>query len=101
MCRVCLCPCRLRMPDVLLLLGHKTSEAQIVHHILDFLDAILDTVRPLTKRVVLEVQDLEPGVEVLDELCNVNRTGVVALGDTVASKTGLQKSISKHVCLVL
>lgn len=73
----------------LLLLGHKASEAEIIHNIFDFLDAVLDAIRSLAERIVLEVQNLESGMQVLDELCNVNRTRVVTLSHTVASETCL------------
>jgi len=79
----------------LLLLRHETSEAEIIHNIFDFLDAVLDTIRSLAKRIILEVQDLESSMKMLDELCNMNRTRVVTLSHTVASETCLS-GMSEH-----
>lgn len=71
-------------------LRHQTPQTQIVHHILDILDAILDTVAALAQSVVLEVQDLKPGVHVFDELRDLQGAGVVAEGYGVAGKAGLE-----------
>lgn len=59
-------------------LWHEPSQAQIIHYILDFLDTILDSIRAFSQRVVLEIEHREAGVQVLDELRNLDRAGVVA-----------------------
>lgn len=80
------------MPD-LLLLGDETSKAKIIHNIFDFLDTVLDTVGSLAKRIILKIQDLESGMEMLDELCNVHRTRVVTLSYAIASETCLSRML--------
>ena len=54
-----------------LLVLDQAAQADVVHHILHLLDPVLDPIASLPQRVVLEVQDLEPGVDVLDELRNL------------------------------
>lgn len=72
-------PCELaRRARRFLVLWQQAAQAQIVDHILNFLDAVLDAVAALPQRVVLEVEDLEAGVDVFDELCDLQGTAVVA-----------------------
>ena len=61
-----------------ILILSQAAQANVVNHVLDLFDAILDPVAPLPQRVVLEVQDLEAGVHVFDELRDLQRTAVVA-----------------------
>lgn len=75
--------------STLLLLWHQSSQTEIVDHILNLLDTVLDAIRPLTKRIVLEVQNLEAGMDMLDEFGNRDWARVIALSDAVAGKTGL------------
>jgi hypothetical protein len=70
-----------------LLLRQQTSQAEIVDHILDLLDLVLDTIAPLPQRIVLQVQDLESSVHILDELGNLHRPPVVAESDRVPGQT--------------
>lgn len=65
-------------------LRRQPSQTKIVHHILDLLDTVLDAVAALAQSVVLEVEDLEAGVDVFDELADLHRLAVVALGHGVA-----------------
>lgn len=45
--------------------------------------SILDTITPPPQAVVLEVEKLESGVDVLDEFADLEGTGEVALSDGV------------------
>lgn len=69
---------RLAITRRLLILRQQTPQTKIVHHILDLLDAVLNPVTALPQRVVLEVEDLEAGVHVFDELRDLQRAAVVA-----------------------
>lgn len=76
-----------------LLLRSQTSEAQVIDDIFDFLDTIFDAIRSLAEGVVLEVQNLESSMDVLDELCDLNRTRVITLSHAVAGKTCLSMEL--------
>lgn len=76
-------------PSALRLL-HETSQAKIVDHILDLLDSILDPIRPLPEGVVLQIEDLEAGVEVFDKVRYCQRASVVAECHAVSCQTSLQ-----------
>ena len=52
-------------------LWYQIPQREIVHNILNLLDVILDAVASPSQRIVLEIQDLETGVEVLDELADL------------------------------
>jgi hypothetical protein len=69
-----------------LLCRDQIPQRQIVHHILDLLDGILDGIHPLPQDVVLEVEHLEPGMQVLDEPANLHRHGGVAQRHRVNSQ---------------
>jgi hypothetical protein len=88
-------PCS--VPPGRLILGQQASQAEVVHHVLDFLDAVLDAVAALAQTVVLEVQDLEAGKDVFDELGDLRWPAVVAEGDGVAGETGLWSMLVKLV----
>jgi hypothetical protein len=53
---------------LLLLLRHQIPQRQIIHDVLDILDPVLQAIATATQAVVLEVEHLEPSVQVLDEL---------------------------------
>ena len=62
-------------------LHHQPSQTKIVHHILNVLHAVLDSVAAFPQSVVLEVENLETSVDVFDELTDLQRTPVVAQCD--------------------
>lgn len=66
----------------------QAAQAQVVDDILDPLDVVLDGVGPLAKDVVLEVKELEPGEEVLDEGADSERQLKVAHGHGVGGEAG-------------
>lgn len=67
---------------------NQVSQRQIIDHILDLLDRVLDRVNPLPQDVVLEVQQLEPRVDVLDEVADLDGKLVVPQGDRVDGQAG-------------
>ncbi len=69
---------------MLSVLREQAPQTQIVHHILDLLDTILDAIAALAQNIILQVQNLETSMHVLDELCDPQRTTMVAEGDAVA-----------------
>ena len=71
----------------LLLLGQQTSQAEIVDNVFNFLDLVLDAIATLSQRIILQVQDLEAGVHILDELGNLHRPPVISQCDRVPRKT--------------
>ena len=79
-----------------LVFRRQPSQTQIVHHILHFLDPILDAITALPERVVLQVQDLEARVDVLDELADLQRPAIVSQRDRVARKASLKKCINSR-----
>lgn len=68
-------------------LWHQAPQGQIVNHILDLLDLIFNAITPPPQRVILEVQQLEAGKQVLDELADSKRACEVAQRDRVGRKT--------------
>ena len=78
--------CR-REHSSLLLLGEQAPQAEIVNHILNLLDLVLDAIATLAQRVVLQVQDLEPSVHLLDELGNLHRPPVITESDRIPRET--------------
>jgi hypothetical protein len=84
------------MPQLLslsILLRHQIPQRQVIHHVLDILDPVLQPVAAAAQAVVLEVKNLETGVQVLDKLVDKKRSLVVAQSNGIASKAGLSKSI--------
>ena len=73
----------------LLLLGHQIPQRKIIHDILNVLHPVLEPVAAAAQAVVLQVEDLEAGEQVFDELVDQQRTLVVAEGDGVACEAGL------------
>lgn len=65
---------------------HEPPQAQIIHDILDSLDVVLDRVAALPQNVVLEVEQLEAGKQVLDKGRNGQRQGKVAVRDGVGGE---------------
>jgi len=74
-------------PSLLHLVSREeVPQRQIIDNILHLLDSILDRVDPLPQDVVLEVEHLEAGVEVLDEGADPHRQLRVAEGHRVHSQ---------------
>lgn len=61
-----------------LVLREQSTQAQVIDHVLNLLDAVLDTITPLSQCIVLEIEYLEAGMDVLDKLSNLQRSSVVA-----------------------
>ena len=76
-------------PFIPSLLRHQPPQTQIIHHVLDIFDSILDPIAAFAQGVVLEVEDLEAGVHVFDESCDAWGEEVVAEGYGVAGEAGL------------
>lgn len=70
-------------------LRQQATKTKIVHHVLHLLHAVLNTIAPLPQGVVLQVEDLEPSMDVLDELCDLQWAAVVTQSDRVARKACL------------
>lgn len=66
-----------------MLLRDQIPQRQVVHYILGLLDGVLDRVDPLAENIVFEVEDLEAGVQILDEAADLNGQGRVAQRDAV------------------
>lgn len=66
----------------------QAAQAQVIDDVLDPLDIILDGIRALAQDVVLEVQQLEPGEQILDEPADNEGQLKVAVGDGVGGQTG-------------
>lgn len=75
---------RITLPSPL----NQSSQTQIIDDILDPLDIILDGIGPLPQDVVLEVEQLEAGKQVLDEGADGQRQLKVAEGDGVGGQAG-------------
>lgn len=69
------------------LLRHQVPQGEIIYDILDILDLVLETVAPPAQRVVLEVENLKAGKEVLDKLIDEKRALIISKSDRIASKT--------------
>lgn len=81
-----------------IVLGQQIPQRQVIHHVLDVLDAVLEAVAPAAQDVVLEVEDLEAGEDVLDELVDEQWALVVAERDGVAREAGLML-LSQSLCV--
>lgn len=77
-----------------LLLRNQAAKREIVDNVLHALHVILYSVDALAEDVVLEVQQLEPGEEVLDETADLDREGEVAQRDRVGGQAG---ELARHV----
>lgn len=78
------------LPLLLLLLRQQIPQRQIVDNVLHVLDPIFETIAFPAQYVVLQIEDLEAGMDVLDELIDEQRTFVVAERDGIARETSLQ-----------
>lgn len=76
------------------LLRNEVSQRQIVHHVLDLAHLVLDRVAASAESVVLQIQKLKAGKEILDELADEHRTLVVPKRDRVTSEARLKTSVS-------
>jgi hypothetical protein len=74
---------------LLALLRHQVPQRQVVHHILNVLDPVLQPIAAAAQAVVLEVEHLETRMQVLDELVDEQRALVVTESNGVACKAGL------------
>lgn len=63
----------------------QVAQGQVVDHILDLLDVVLDPVRLPTQLVVLEIKKLKAGVDVLDKVADLDSKLMVAKGNRVDS----------------
>lgn len=66
----------------------QPPKGKVVHYVLDPLDIVLDGVGPLPQDVVLEVEELEAGEQVLDEGADDERQLEVAERDGVGGEAG-------------
>lgn len=64
----------------------QTPQAQIIHHIFHTLDVVLDGIRPLAQNIILQVQQLEPAKQVLDECADGHRQLEVPEGHGVGGQ---------------
>jgi hypothetical protein len=76
---------------LLALLRHQVPERQIVHHVFNVLNPVLQPVATAAQAIVFEVENLEARMQVLDELVDEQRALVVAESDGVACKAGLTR----------
>lgn len=72
-----------------LVLREQAAQAQVIDHVLDLLDAVLDPIAALSQRIVAEVEDLEAGMDIFDKLCDLWRAAIIAQGDRVPCKARL------------
>jgi hypothetical protein len=63
---------------------NQIPQGQVVHHILDILELILEAIGSLSQSVVLQVQHLEAGVQVPDETTDTTRTSKVSVNNRVS-----------------
>lgn len=68
------------------ILCQQSTQTKVVDHILHFFHLVLDSVAPLPQAVVLEVENLEAGVNVFDELADLQWAAIVSQCDRVACK---------------
>ena len=74
------------------LLRQQPSQAKIVHHILHILDAVLDAVASFSQSIILQVQYLEAGMHVFDELADLQWSAIISQSHAVAGETCLYLS---------
>lgn len=67
----------LLVPASLRLLG-QAADGQVVHHLLDLLHVVLEAVVAFPQRVVLQVEQSETRVQLVDEVGDAERPGVVS-----------------------
>jgi hypothetical protein len=66
------------------LLRQQAPQTQIIYHILHLAHLVLNTITPLPQNIILQIQNLEPGMHVLDEPANSQWTAEVPQCDGVA-----------------
>lgn len=71
------------------LLG-QAADRQVVHHLFDLLHVVLEAVVALPQRVVLQVEQAEARVQLVDEVGDAERSGVVSCCDAVHRQSGLE-----------
>jgi hypothetical protein len=85
--------------------GDQIADNQIVADVLHLLDVVLEPVAPAPERVVLEVEHLEAGVDVLDKRADQLRPLEVALGDGIGHQSAWLLSVrtcpQRMVCFFL
>ena len=64
-------------------LWHKAPQAQIIDHLLDLLDLVLDTITSPPQAIVFQVQNLEAGVQLIHKLADLEWSCEVTESDTV------------------
>lgn len=62
---------------LLLLLRQKIPQRQVIHNILNVLDPVLEPVTAAAQAVVLQIENLEAGEQILHELVDQQGTLVV------------------------
>lgn len=62
---------------------NKVPQGKVIHDILNLLHAVLDTIAAAPQGVVLQIQDLEAGVHVLNELTDLEGPLIIAQGNRV------------------
>ncbi len=80
---VCHSASRLYLP-----IGHKVSQRQVVDHILNLLHIILNAIASPPKRVIFQIENLEAGVEILDEPADLQWPLIIAKCHRVNSQPG-------------
>lgn len=80
------------------LLGDEISQRQIVDNILHIFDPVFEAVATTAQTVVLEIEHLEAGVQILDKLVDQKRTLVVTKRDSIACKTCLSLLMKISTC---
>lgn len=78
------------------LLG-QAADRQVVDHLLDLLHVVFKTVVPLSKGVVLQVEQTEAGVQLVDEVGDAKRSVVVSSCDAVYCQPGLEERTTQNI----
>lgn len=66
-----------------LLLRQQPPQTKIINHILDLLNLILNPIAPLPERIILEIQNLKPGMHILDKPRNLYRPSIIPQRDRI------------------
>lgn len=75
----------------LLLLRQQIPQRKIIHNILHILDSVLETIAAAAQAVILQIQNLEAGEQVLHELVDQYGTLVVTKRNSIACQSSLCK----------
>lgn len=86
----------LLVPAGLGLLG-QAADGQVVNHLLDFLHVVLEAVVALPQGVVLQVEQAEAGVQLVDEVGDAQRSGVVSCCDAVYRQPWLEEDTTATI----